>query len=388
MSRVGLSMVLLATLVPARSASANSTKTSQQVAAEILRVQAKADRAATLWSQAQVRQQDVAAQIQTSQAAIAAASTQYSDLQAGLARIAVDRFIGGATPSILVVSGDLTEAMQVNVLKNIALDAGAADLDTLDAARQDLQAQQTHLEALEAQNTQLLADLTTRQAEINAQLVDLATLREQLQNEEVKRAYDAQLAKQKQDEAKAAADRDALAAQQAALASAAANPPPIEARGGGVKAGAGPPPSDPSRTGPPAPADPPPVVVASFVCPVDGPSAFGDTFGAPRPGGRKHEGVDMMSPFGTPLVAVVSGVASMHTTTLGGNSISLDGDDGNRYFYAHLSSWEGSSRPVAAGEVVGYVGHTGDTTANHLHFEIHPGGGPAVDPYPTVRQYC
>jgi len=96
----------------------------------------------------------------------------------------------------------------------------------------------------------------------------------------------------------------------------------------------------------------------------------------------------MMSPYGTPLVAAVSGVASFKTTSLGGNSISLDGNDGNRYFYAHLSSWEGSSRSVSAGEVVGYVGHTGDTTANHLHFEIHPGGGAAVDPYPTVRKYC
>jgi peptidoglycan LD-endopeptidase LytH len=126
----------------------------------------------------------------------------------------------------------------------------------------------------------------------------------------------------------------------------------------------------------------------SWICPVAGPSAFGDTFGAPRPGGRRHEGVDMMSPYGTPVVAVVSGFADMRQTSLGGNSISLAGDDGNRYFYAHLSSWEGSSRNVAAGEVVGYVGHTGDTTANHLHFEIHPGGGAAVDPYPTVRQHC
>ena len=96
----------------------------------------------------------------------------------------------------------------------------------------------------------------------------------------------------------------------------------------------------------------------------------------------------MMSPYGTPLVAVVAGFATMKTTNLGGNSISLAGDDGNGYFYAHLSSWEGPSRSVAAGEVIGYVGHTGDTTANHLHFEIHPGGGSAVDPYPTVRQYC
>jgi murein DD-endopeptidase MepM/ murein hydrolase activator NlpD len=96
----------------------------------------------------------------------------------------------------------------------------------------------------------------------------------------------------------------------------------------------------------------------------------------------------MMAAYGTPLVAIVAGFANMKTTSLGGNSITFDGDDGNGYFYAHLSSWEGSSRHVAAGEVIGYVGHTGDTTANHLHFEIHPGGGAAVDPYPTVRKYC
>lgn len=96
----------------------------------------------------------------------------------------------------------------------------------------------------------------------------------------------------------------------------------------------------------------------------------------------------MMSPFGTPLVAVVAGSATMKTNTLGGNVVSLTGVDGVRYYYAHLSSWEGSSRDVSAGEVIGYVGATGDTTANHLHFEIHPGGGAAVNPYPTVRKYC
>jgi peptidoglycan LD-endopeptidase LytH len=406
--QVALTMALFATLVPARTGAA---LTSEQVAAEILRVQAKADKTAQLWSEVQVRQQDVAVQIQTSEAEIAAASVQYSDLQAGLARIAIDRYVGGAAPSILLVTGDVTEMMQRNVLKNIALDAGAADLDTLDAARSDLQIEQVHLDALQAQNTRLVTDLATRQSEIDSQLADLAKLREQLKNEEVKRAYEAQVAKQKRDEAKAAAERDAkAAAEQAAIDATAAKittSPPVEARGGGVKPvptapprpAPTPSPSDPTpETDPPAvdpapdpapePAPEPVVTFGSWVCPVDGPSAFGDTFGAPRPGGRKHEGVDMMSPYGTPLVAVVSGFANMRTTNLGGNSISLAGDDGNRYFYAHLSAWEGPSRSVSAGEVIGYVGHTGDTTANHLHFEIHPGGGAAVNPYPTVRQYC
>ncbi len=412
--RVALTAALLATLAPVRTAVAsNSTQTSDQVAAEILRVQAKADKTATLWSEAEIRQQDVAAQIQTSEADIAAATSQYADLQAGLARIAIDRYTGGASPSIMLVTGDVTETMQLSVLKDIALDAGAGDLDALDAARIDLQRQQAHLDALQVQNTRLVADLATRKSQSETQLADLAKLREQLKNEEVKRAYDAQLAKQKQDEAKAAADRSTKVAVQqatfAADAAAAVITPPIVARGSGVTPvpPASPSPSpapspvlapsspDPTpSTEPPAPdpkpdpAPPPVVADGSWICPVAGPRAFGDTFGAPRPGGRKHEGVDIMSPYGTPLVAVVAGFANMKSTNLGGNSISLAGDDGNGYFYAHLSSWEGGSRHVDAGEVVGYVGHTGDTTANHLHFEIHPGGGPAVNPYPTVRKYC
>jgi murein DD-endopeptidase MepM/ murein hydrolase activator NlpD len=98
--------------------------------------------------------------------------------------------------------------------------------------------------------------------------------------------------------------------------------------------------------------------------------------------------VDIMSPEGTPVVAVVSGSVQMKRTSLGGNSAWVRGVDGNSYFYAHLVRWEGPSRSVSAGEVIGYVGHTGNTSANHLHFEIHPGGGRAVNPYPTVRQHC
>lgn len=93
----------------------------------------------------------------------------------------------------------------------------------------------------------------------------------------------------------------------------------------------------------------------------------------------------MIAPSGTPLYAVVSGSVQFKQTSLGGNSVWLAGSDGARYFYAHLSRFEGSSRSVSAGELIGYVGATGNTTTNHLHFEVHPGGGAAVNPYPYVR---
>lgn len=96
----------------------------------------------------------------------------------------------------------------------------------------------------------------------------------------------------------------------------------------------------------------------------------------------------MIAPGGTPLVAVESGSATFKTNALGGNAAWITSASGTRYYYAHLSAWEGSSRSVSKGEVIGYVGSTGNTTVNHLHFEVHPGGGAAVNPYPYVRNAC
>jgi len=121
------------------------------------------------------------------------------------------------------------------------------------------------------------------------------------------------------------------------------------------------------------------------VCPMNG-SAYGDSWGAPRSGGRSHEGVDMLAPRGTLIYAVVSGTVNFRQNRLGGNAASLVGDNGNRYYYAHFASYEGVSRRVTQGEVIGYNGDTGNATGTpHLHFEIHPGGGLAVNPTSSVR---
>ena len=123
-----------------------------------------------------------------------------------------------------------------------------------------------------------------------------------------------------------------------------------------------------------------------IICPVLGGSAYGDSWGAPRSGGRRHQGVDMLAPTGTPLQAVVSGNVTQGANALGGVTVSVHGDNGNRYYYAHLSAYEGLAGRVEQGQVIGYIGDTGNAIGTpHLHFEIHPGGGVAVNPYPSVR---
>lgn len=98
---------------------------------------------------------------------------------------------------------------------------------------------------------------------------------------------------------------------------------------------------------------------------------------------RKHLGNDLMAPVGTPLLAVDDGTVRFGTDPLGGNVANLYAQDGTRYYYAHLSAFRGASRAVHAGEVIGYLGTTGNAEggAPHTHFEVHPQNGPAVNPF-------
>jgi len=137
--------------------------------------------------------------------------------------------------------------------------------------------------------------------------------------------------------------------------------------------------------------DPASITVATdFVCPIRGPLAFTDTFGDPRGGGRRHQGTDLMSPYGSDNVAVVSGTFETHHSGAGGLAVYLHGDDGNVYYYAHLASVVGPDRRVARGEVIGKTGSSGNARGGspHTHFEYHPGGGQAVNSYPLVKARC
>jgi murein DD-endopeptidase MepM/ murein hydrolase activator NlpD len=118
--------------------------------------------------------------------------------------------------------------------------------------------------------------------------------------------------------------------------------------------------------------------------PVAGPHSFVNDWGAPRAVGRTHKGCDVMADYGTPLVAITSGIVTQHSGGNAGLYIFLDGDNGHEYWYMHMSDYAASGH-VSAGQVVGYVGDTGNARGcPHLHFEFHPNGGGAVNPYPLL----
>lgn len=135
-----------------------------------------------------------------------------------------------------------------------------------------------------------------------------------------------------------------------------------------------------------------------YVFPVYGPASFGDTFGASRPNvsGGWHHGEDIVAPLGTPLLAVADGTLfSVGWNDIGGWRLWLRDAQGNEFYYAHLSAYApiaADGAQVEAGDVLGFVGKSGDAEASipHLHFEIHPvsllalGYDGAVAPYPFL----
>jgi hypothetical protein len=148
--------------------------------------------------------------------------------------------------------------------------------------------------------------------------------------------------------------------------------------------------------------------VPPLIFPVVGQVSYTDDFGDPRPGGR-HQGNDLMAPKRATAVAAESGTVKFWTTSANaGCMLYLEGDSGTTYLYIHLNNdvtlandnrgkcvagtafapGLTSGEHVEAGQPVGLVGDSGDADgiASHLHFEVHPKGGAAVDPFPFLKK--
>ena len=150
-----------------------------------------------------------------------------------------------------------------------------------------------------------------------------------------------------------------------------------------------------------------PVVIRPLRFPVDGDVSFVDTFGAPRSGGRTHQGIDLMGAKMTPLVAAAEGtVTSLRhdSSGLSGNSLTITDAEGWRYVYIHINNdtpgtddganlfqhafVAGLARgsKVTAGQRIAYLGDSGnaENTGAHLHFELHDPTGKVVNPYASL----
>jgi murein DD-endopeptidase MepM/ murein hydrolase activator NlpD len=134
------------------------------------------------------------------------------------------------------------------------------------------------------------------------------------------------------------------------------------------------------------------LAAGDFTFPVAGPTTFTDDWGGPRQIGP-HQGNDLFAPFGTPVVAVADGrIERVGTLPISGNRFWLRTPGGDAFFYAHLASFAPAAQPgrrVTAGTVLGYLGNTGDAepTPPHLHFEAHPAGGGAVNPFVALTAW-
>jgi hypothetical protein len=149
-----------------------------------------------------------------------------------------------------------------------------------------------------------------------------------------------------------------------------------------------------------------PKVPDHIIFPVVGQVNYIDDFGAARPGGR-HQGNDLMAAKKSPAVAAEAGTVKYWTTSrAAGCMLYLYGESGTIYYYIHLNNdltarndnrgkcvkgtayTVSNSARVQPGQQIAYVGDSGDADGgmSHLHFEVHPGGGRAVSPYPYLQR--
>lgn len=256
---------------------------------------------------------------------------------------------------LLLTSGSLTDAQEASSL----LDAIAQDDATTVAAvrdrRERLERLETRQTGAEAARRRELASAQARRAELDGLVAD--------QRRELAAAR-ARLTRLVKEEKERKARLAALEkARQAALAS-------IPVAGATALSGALP--------------------AGDFVFPVAGATTFSNDWMYPRPGGRSHQGIDLFAAMGTPVIAVADGsLFNVGWNGLGGWRLWLRDRAGNGFYYAHLSAYAPAAREgasVTRGTVIGYAGDSGDArgTSPHLHFEIHPGGGGPVPPYPIV----
>jgi len=366
---------------------------AQQAAAEIVAARERANSAAEAFIAAESKQALLELDRDRLAQEVAELEVEVDKLEEAVETVAVDRFVGSGVDGIPILT-DLREPsaqLQANVFAQVVADTGATTIDDYDQAKEKLAQKRTELNESERAIERSKQQLVQLQAAAEAEVERLRAIESKRLEDE---AVAAAVAAQQTEKARQLSEVERRMAESArnAAPTVGVQPPAavtadssegitsgnIGASGGeaGGRTGGG-----GTGTNPRAAGD---GYIDAIICPLQG-SAYGDSWGAPRSGGRRHQGVDMLAPAGSPLIAVVSGYVNQTTNPLGGVALQLFGDNGTRYYYAHLSAYEGLSGWVPQGQVIGYVGDSGNAVGiPHLHFEIHPGGGIPVNPYLSV----
>ncbi len=294
--------------------------------------------------------------------------SQVEELRANAQEVVVEAYTnsGAGLVTAAFTAGSIQDLLTSQTLIGQATDRDLASLDLLTAVNREndrlkveIAEKQTEVEVLEQQQVAVVERLSVARQKAD-EVFEYAKDKYQ----DVYADYQAELKRQaeaeaKRREAEAAAARAANNSSGAARSSAAAGLPAATTQG--------------------------------VACPVAGNTWFIDTWGAARPGGRTHKGVDMSGAQGTPLVAMNSGKVRLNWHSDGGRQVYVYGDDGNFYYYAHLSGYAAglsNGDRVGKGELVGYMGATGNASVSHLHLGMGRTGGAYVNPYPTVRAAC
>jgi peptidoglycan hydrolase CwlO-like protein len=339
--------------------------------AELDDILAHADAITVVLDREQGRYELITARLLSTQRDLATARARYESIVARLNERAQEAFMTGPGSNVEFLLGatsltDLSDRLEF-------VDAVAqsdADLATeVQNTKNALSAREDDLEKLQAQQKGVLARLRDKKAEVEAALADAQRLVQEIQSKKEEATDLAQrLSKKRQDWLRS------------------------QFVGAGTHASV---------------AMPPGWAGTFQVCPVVQPRAYGDGFGAPRYAGgfHLHAGVDIVAPRGTPIVAPFAGTARTSYNGLGGQAVYVYGAKG--YVYnAHLDSYSSASNgPVQPGDVIGYVGDTGDAQGGitHDHFEFHPNAfpgdwptsyygyrviGTALNPYPLLVDAC
>lgn len=317
-------------------------------------------------------------------ASVELARVKIAETEDKLEEVAVEMYMGSSTAAsiqILFSSSDQSYGAGIEYLRNVT----GADVDVINQLRSfrtELDRQTGRLTEASVEQELLAVELEEKAGELQVRLTEAQAVYDSLVAQ--KAAEDEARRRAEEEEARRrAAEEAARNATTTTLAAAPTTP------GGESGATTTTPEETTTTTAPP----PPPPATSGGACPVAGAVSFTDSWGDPRSGGRSHQGVDMIAARNTPLVAIFSGrIHRLTSGSLSGLAIWLRADNGDQFFYAHLESYADiiAGQSVSEGEVIGYNGSSGNAPAllPHLHFEYHPGGGSAVNPYPLVRSLC